>query len=250
MGEKFLVASADFQLDVKGGEAGVGNQLFVISRDQFVNCIPRGTAYIKTHRRTAPAASLRGTVPTWRQKMAHILQTAFTRYDRTVTVEWPQSFIDTFNGLPENFQYLVAYGAKQSESDAFAAAKNADEFEGKLLARHKAIIDGTVRAVSQGSGRGAKKTPLEREIRSLAELDMAGPIEGWEKKNGQRMAKDRREAYIDLYVNRELAVLTERAKVELERRANMVAASPISLDDLTLPASEAPAETPAKRNRK
>ncbi len=97
--------------------------------------------------------------------MGEIIANEFTRHGETETVE-----ID-FDTLPEKSKrYLVAYGIRQSLSDAFASAKDGDEFKAMLGKRVDSLLEGTV------GMRGGSGDPITREAKRLAEIEVKGAL--------------------------------------------------------------------------
>lgn len=160
------------------------------------------------------------------------MQLTFERFGRSVTL--PSAFPEEqLAQLPNNIRYLIEYGWKQSLSDAYAGAKNAEEFEGKLLARFDSIVKGTVKSPGTGAGRGAAKTRLEKEIWHIAETFIFAVLSERAAKAG-KSAVDKKElkSYTELYQAKHLARLTDEAEYNLEKNKEQLEESNDVLADL------------------
>lgn len=156
------------------------------------------------------------------------MQMTFERFGRSVTLPaLPEDFANAVAAAPLATQYLVDYGWKQSLSDSFAGAKNAEEFEGKLRKRFDSIIAGTVRTAGTGTAR-VKRNSLEAEIFRLASSFIDGAI----KRKNFKVTKERRIELIAEYSTKHLDELTLTAEDNLEKVAALATESSDSLDEL------------------
>lgn len=153
------------------------------------------------------------------------MQSAFSRafggVTRTVELTVPEK-------LPEaTIKYLIDYGWKQSLSDAFAAAKDAHEFEGKLRARFDKLVAGTMSEPRTGGTRTTD--PVEREVKRLVTIAQAA----WfaeRKKAGKAKAS---EELISIWKDRYLELHGEELRAKAETNvAEMAAISTESMEDL------------------
>lgn len=162
------------------------------------------------------------------------MQTVFERYGKAVTLAIPEDVATARSALSPMGQYLWDYGWKQSLSDAYAAAKNADEFEGKLRARYDAILAGTVKSPGTGVSKGPRLSPLEREMLRIATNFMDAVL----AKRPKKTSKEDRQVYIDLYLEREREAIREQAEANLAANAERVAESADILDQLLAEAAQ------------
>lgn len=169
------------------------------------------------------------------------MQTVFERFGKVVTLSVPEDFTAAGPHDPR-IQYLIDYGWKQSLSDSYAAAKNGEEFEGKLKARYDAILAGTVRSPGTGTAKGPRLSPVEREMLRIA-TDF---IDAILVKRPQKVAKEDRKVYIDLYLEKNKVEIEEKAKAHIEATAKSAAESGDILDQLL--ASVAEEETVAEES--
>lgn len=150
------------------------------------------------------------------------MQMTFERFGRSVTLPaLPEDMAKEIDALPNRIRRGWEYGWKQWLSDAFAGAKTADEFEGKLMARYDGILAGTVKSPGTGAGRGPTKSPLEKEILRLATQYIDAAIEN----SGSKPAKEKRVGYIAAYQEAHADDLLAEAELNLEAIKEKVAES-------------------------
>lgn len=175
------------------------------------------------------------------------MQTTFERFGKTVELIIPETFPVTSDPV---IQYLVDYGWKQSLSDSYAAAKNAEEFEGKLKARYDAILAGTVKSPGTGTAKGPRLSPLEREMLRIA-TDYIDKVLA--NRPGPKVPKEHRTAFIEMYLDRERESIRIEAEANIADLAAKVAESGNVLDALyaeVVAKSGEQTDIPAKKNKK
>jgi hypothetical protein len=169
-----------------------------------------------------------------------MLQLTYTKGQWTGTVpDAPEDWLATIATLPAGMQYLIDYGWKQSHADSYVGADDETMMRAKLLARHDAIIAGTVRV---GSGK-PKLPPIEREIIRLA----GEAVDAAAEAKRAKLKKEVRAAYVEKYVERFREDLTAKATENLAKRAELQEASGSILDELFAEPEPEPAEPRRKR---
>lgn len=154
----------------------------------------------------------------------------------------PEVWYEYMKGLPAGMQYVIDYGWKQSHADSYVGADDETMMRAKLLARHDAIIAGTIRV---GSGK-PKLPPLEREIIRLA----GEAVDAAAEAKRVKLKKDVREAYVGKYVDRFRTDLEVKATENLAKRAELQTASSNVLDELFAEPAEVEPEIEAPRKRR
>jgi hypothetical protein len=159
-----------------------------------------------------------------------MFQSKFAKGDWAFTVNAPESA----DALPQATRdYLIAYGWKQSLSDAYAGAKDQSEFEGKLLKRFDALMNGTMR-LGEASGRAAPtRDPVEKEFRRL----VAEHLAAWVKSRKQKPSADLQQVWLDRFLEVNGEAVRATAEENVARKRAMVIA------DIDLP-EESEAEGP------
>lgn len=127
---------------------------------------------------------------------------SFKRFEKTETIE-----ID-FEKLPAaSIAYLLNYGAKQSLSDAFAGAKDADEFQAKLGQRLDALLAGTM-----GVNRASPiRDPFEAECMKIARERIEEAL----RTRNVKVDKEKKAALVAEYRKSQAAKIEAEAKRRL-----------------------------------
>lgn len=149
------------------------------------------------------------------------------RFGASVELVVPEDLQSEFDALTPRMKYLAANGWSQAILDSYAGAQNAAEFEGKARAKYDSILAGTVKSPGTGAGRGAAKSPLEKEIFRLAAIIIDGAL----AKKPTKTDKEARTKYIGLYVEKH-PELRDEAEYNLEKNKELVNEADDVLADL------------------
>lgn len=117
--------------------------------------------------------------------------------------------------------YIWDYGLKQCLQDAYASAKSAAEFDGKLRKRFNKLISGEMRVTAQR----VVRTELGREMDAIAEAKVNAAA----AKKGLKIPRDRLAQYVADYRARFEDAVRSEAEVNIEKRR--AAAAEVNLDD-------------------
>lgn len=154
------------------------------------------------------------------------MQTIFKAKGAIVTLSIPEDLQAELAATSQRLQYLINYGWKQSLSDAFAAAKDAAEVEGKCKARFDKIVAGSMSERSGGVGRTTD--PVEKEMKRLA----AAIVDAAIARKGKKISKEDRATYIANLFARDEEILRADAEANLAKLAEESADAADDLDEL------------------
>lgn len=145
-----------------------------------------------------------------------------------VVAELPSITLDGSELDPRVVAYLIEYGARQSIRDAAAAEKDDDKRNAKALKRVDALVNNTVREVTQG----ARLSPVDKEMRAIAEAQVRAAFEN--PANANWIADQRKATKLGLAELREATIKrtleTKADSLRVQAEANIAARADIELD--------------------
>lgn len=164
------------------------------------------------------------------------MQMTYTAKGRTVTLpELPVAKAETLAALPEWLRYLVDYGWKQSLSDSYAGAEDADDAEGRLLKRMDKILAGDM-SVRDGGTRTTD--PVEKEYKRLRAIQETA----WAARRKAEKKPKASAELVALWRERFDVMFGEETRATAEANVEASNALEIDFDDLLDGVDETPDE--------
>jgi hypothetical protein len=128
----------------------------------------------------------------------------FTKHGHTISFDIPAYD----EALPNAREYAYFYGWRQSLQDAYANSKSASEMEGACQKKFDKIISGALKF--RFDGQSARKSDLEREMESLAEIRVSAHA----ARKGVVLTKARLASFVEEYLAR--PSIAEELRLEAE----------------------------------